>query len=532
MKNDSFIRTGKKEFDELIPKVMSFLKEDLLEVDIDGEYIRGYRSPDTPSIWIRDYSDMLRGVRYFEEDIKSTVRHFADTQAANGRIFDYFTTSPEKLPCERENWTKYVRVPVEADVEYRFIKAAFLSWQAHGDDEWIKSLLPNLEKALDYVLNHPQRFDRGKGLVKRPYTIDTWDFAYTAGKHDWLQFQIDDDTYWGFSHADNSGYYEALNILKNFFLYFDDKKNAEQYHLLSEQLKARCNDLCWNGSFYTHFVKFNSCEIQGVDEERQLSMSNPMAINRGLTTIHQARSILEEYQKRKNQYKNYFAEWYSIDPPFPDGIFGDEKLLGGAYINGGIFPLVGGELAKAAFESGYERYGVDILLRYYQLIEQHNGSWLWYFPDGSPSTAETSTSPEATSTDGWGSTAMLHALISGLAGIEDRSKQFKNIRLAPRWLAADTEKAHVKLSYPCSEASIEYEYQSLPGSIRIKVISLDSAAVIHVLIPQKASITKVDINGESVNFTNERIGDSNYVNFTTHIIQSTSIEVYFNHEKN
>ena len=94
MKNKSFIRTGKKEFDELIPKVESFLREDILELDIDGEHIRGYRSPDTPSIWIRDYSDMLRGVRYFEEDLKSTVKHFADTQSVSGRVFYYFTNIP------------------------------------------------------------------------------------------------------------------------------------------------------------------------------------------------------------------------------------------------------------------------------------------------------------------------------------------------------------------------------------------------------------------------------------------------------
>ena len=85
---------------------------------------------------------MMRAFRYFEPDLTSAVQHFADTQAANGRVFDYVTTFPEKPPCERENWTKYVRVPVEADVEYRFVKAAYLAWQASGDDEWMRRLLP------------------------------------------------------------------------------------------------------------------------------------------------------------------------------------------------------------------------------------------------------------------------------------------------------------------------------------------------------------------------------------------------------
>ncbi|HUU52526.1 MAG TPA: hypothetical protein VMW92_05825, partial [Candidatus Heimdallarchaeota archaeon] len=138
--------------------------------------IRGYRSPDAKSLWVRDFSDILRGVKYFEKDLKSMVEHFAETQAANGRIFDYFTTFPEKLPNERENWTKYVRVPVEADVEFRFVKAAYLAWQAAGDDPWIQNLLPHLERALHYLLSHPWRWDEDTGLVKRAYTIDTWDF--------------------------------------------------------------------------------------------------------------------------------------------------------------------------------------------------------------------------------------------------------------------------------------------------------------------------------------------------------------------
>ena len=59
----------------------------------------------------------------------------------------------------------------------------------------------------------------------------------------------------------------------------------------------------------------------------------------------QAASILREYTRRRGRA---FAEWFSIDPPFPAGVFGDPRLVPGAYCNGGIMPLVGGELARAA----------------------------------------------------------------------------------------------------------------------------------------------------------------------------------------
>ncbi|MEN8152350.1 MAG: hypothetical protein ABFS86_21205, partial [Planctomycetota bacterium] len=250
MADEVAIRTGHPEFDGLYPLVRGFLREDTLDVVIDGQAIHGYRSPDARSIWIRDLSDMMRGAKYFETDLTSAVTHFGDTQAANGRVFDYFTTFPEKLPSERENWTKYVRVPVEADVEFRFVKAAWLAWQATGDDEWIRGMLPRLERALEYIRTHPWRWDGSRGLVKRPYTIDTWDFAYTAGRHDWLQFQIDDDTFWGILHGDNSGYVEAYRIVAALRERFGDGEIAATWRARADALRDAMNRVCWNGDFY------------------------------------------------------------------------------------------------------------------------------------------------------------------------------------------------------------------------------------------------------------------------------------------
>jgi len=257
MHTETFVKTGKPEFDRFYPRIRAFLEQDTLDIVIDGKAIRGYRTPDAKSIWIRDHSDMLRGARYFEHDMQSAIEHFAETQAANGRIFDYFTTFPEKLPCERENWTKYVRVPVEADVEFRFVKAAYLAWQASGDDDWVQRLLPQMEKALDYAFSHPWRWDADTGLVKRPYTIDPWDFAYKAGAHEWLQFQINDDTYWGIMHGDNSGFYEACICMAQLCAFFSKADAAERWKTRAEALKTNINRVCWHGSFCKHLVELS-----------------------------------------------------------------------------------------------------------------------------------------------------------------------------------------------------------------------------------------------------------------------------------
>jgi hypothetical protein len=413
---------------------------------------------------------------------------------------------------------------VEADVEYRFVKACFLAWQATGDGRWLLKLLPNLDKALHYTLSHPWRWDEGMNLVKRAYTIDTWDFAYTKGAHDWLQFQITEDTFWGIMHGDNSGYYEAFRLLALMYAHFNNRSRAEYWEKRANELKIQTNKTCWNGRFYTHFVKINPVEIPGVDEAEQLSLSNPMDINRGITSHEQAVTIIQEYLKRK-ETTQAFAEWFSIDPPFPDGIFGDEKLVAGAYINGGIMPLVGGELAKAAFEHGYESYGVDILSLYYRMIAKTGETYLWYFPDGTPSRAETSTSPEASPSDAWGSSAMLYAFLEGLAGVEDRQSLFRNAQISPRWVAADVEEAEVRVAYDCSGASLGYTFRQTADQIFLNLGAVHSEILFHVLLPKNFEAKSVDVGGKSIDFQNIKIKDSPYVDFGLDVSTETSIKI-------
>jgi hypothetical protein len=522
----TWVKTGVGAIDELVPLVGSFLAADVLEMSIDGKTVRGFRSPDAKSLWIRDHSDMLRTGRYFLSDVTSAVEHFGETQSASGRIFDYVSTFPEKLPSEKENWTKYVRVPVEADVEYRFVKAAYLTWQACGEDDWLRRLLPRMEKALSYVLEHEWYWDERHGLVKRAYTIDTWDFAYSAGAHDWLQFQIDENTFWGIMHGDNSGYYEAFHLMAILYDRFGDAGRAEYWRKKARALRENLNAVCWNGRFYTHFVSLGPVDIPGVDESAQLSLSNPMDINRGAATHEQAVSIIEEYRRRRSE-TDAFAEWFSIDPPFPDGVFGDEKLVAGAYVNGGIMPLVGGELAKAAFDHGFEEYGVDILKRYHALIAEKGESYLWYFPDGTPASVETSTSPEAEPTDGWGSSAMLYALVGGLAGVEDVGRCFDRVRLSPRWPAAGVEEAEVQTSYACSGSGFRYSYRIGPKGIEMVTV-VDAADVqFHVLLPEGAAPRVVRVGGAESAYESTKVRESRYVDFAAHVKSDLKIEIDF-----
>jgi hypothetical protein len=523
--NQTFISCSDERINALLPRIRGFLLNDITEYNMFGTRVRGYRTPDAPSIWIRDYCDMMRGFRYWERDMKSIVDHFAETQSARGWLFDYFTMTPEKIPCEKENWAKYVRVPVEADVEFRFVKAAYMAWQSTGDDAWIKRLMPSMERALDYIMTDEWRWDAAVKLVKRAYTMDTWDFDYTAGRHSWLNFQITPHTFWGIMHGDNSGYFEAFNLMSALHVQLKNAKRAAYWKKQADDLRRRANRLCFNGRFYTHFVKRVPVTVEGVDEASQLSLSNPMDINRGMATHAMAVSILQEYQARAKR-SDAFAEWFSIDPPFPAGIWGDEKIVKGMYCNGGIMPLVGGEIARAAFEHGFERYGVETLKKYEHLTRS-NESYLWYFPNGEHATLETSTSPDASPTDGWGSSAMLYALIEGLAGVVDQDKLFRRVRLSPRWIAAGCRDAQACAVYGASGAAIEYgfAYDESKRTITLELFGSTEVSL-HLLLPEGGRAKKVTVNGKAIAFKNAKIEQSPYVDASFSVKKNTLVVVY------
>ena len=166
---------------------------------------------------------------------------------------------------------------------------------------------------------------------------------------------------------------------------------------------------------YRHFVPLSPTDVPGVDVTQQLSLSNAYALNRDVLNAEQATSILNAYQQRRRD--GVLAEWYGIDPAFPSGSFGAASgLEPGQYVNGGVMPLVGGELARGAFHWGQERYGFDTLDKYEFLLNAYGGgSYLWYEPNGTAGKSNEST----VNSDGWGSASMLAALIEGAAGVRD-----------------------------------------------------------------------------------------------------------------
>ncbi len=515
---ESSVQTGATSFDQLYGRVREFMAAKRLSYAIEGEQVSGYRSPDSPLLWLRDHYYQNRAFRYFEQDLKSLIEANRRIQRADGSLPDFLARPEWGIPA--------MRTAVEADVEYLYVQLIYETWQTSGDTDWMLSMLPSAQRAINYSLTSPERWDEGLDLVKRPFTIDTWDFEYGPTTHDPAtgkpapRHWIDETTKWGVFHGDNTGLAEALRSLAAMEERAGYWDLAAQRRSLANDIMVRLNRLSWNGSFYTHHVKLVPYDVPGVDEATQLSLSNAIALNRGVLSLAQGRAILSEYQRRLNDpNRTAFAEWYSIDPPFPAGAFGLDGRLGerpGEYVNGGIMPLVGGELARGAFRYGYESYGFDILYRYDELIQRSGATYLWYYPTGGIAPAN-----EFLPTDGWGSSAMLGALIEGAAGIEDQGIALSHATLSPRWLAAprhSLNSAYAVARYATSDGYAAYRWQYEPagspgaeGRLKLEATGSGESLRVRMLLPAEAqTVVEVQLNGQPVAYEMETLGASRY----------------------
>jgi hypothetical protein len=504
------LATGQPDLDALYPRLRGFMAADLVSYELNGATVQGYRSPDNPLLWLRDHVHQGRGFRYFEQDVTSLLDAFRAAQLPDGSfpdVIDY----PERFVTA-------FRKEVESDLEYLFVQGVYEAWQMSGDDAWLRENLEAMRRAVRYSTSDPLRWDAERGLVRRPYTIDTWDFAYgpaitspdgkQAPRH-W----ITPDTVWGTFHGDNTGLAHALELLARAEERVGDPALAAEWRAQGAAIMARLNALSWNGRFFTHFVPEDpSFSPPGVDAAAQLSLSNAYALNRGVLDQRQGQRIVEEYFGRRD-FDRAFAEWYSIDPPFPAGSYGMAGGKGenpGEYVNGGIMPLVGGELARGAFRYGMEPYGFDILRRYAALTELTGGSYLWYYPDGRPGIQSADTIP----TDGWGASAMIGALFEGAAGFTDRSSRFDDLFLAPRW-AADPAFSQVRAvaRYAASDGYAAYLWRREERAISLSLTGSASQSYVRVLVPKDVSKLplRVTLDGAAVATQIDQAGETPYV---------------------
>ena len=474
----------------------------------------------TPN-WIRDHVHVLKATRHWEHELKSFLNFIIQTQREDGQYYELIKQLDDvhwsyvnedcfiKYP---EDNVALVRLEVEADVEYLVVEGATYLYKTTGDDEWLASVLPKLEKGIDYITSDKKRWDEAHGLVKRAFTIDTWDFTTLPDTGTNRRIQ-EGRTPMSIMHGDNSGVYQAMRQLAWLNRRLGKEENALSWERRAETLKANMLKHLWNGKFFMHQLHLDHDGLDNLERER-LSLSNTYDMNRGVTDVTQSRSIIEEYIARKEK-TNIFAEWFTIDPPY-------EKFHVypvGRYVNGAVSPIAAGELAKAAFNNGYEEYGWDIIQRFIKMVERDGAAYFLYDTNSNPQ-------PEGGPSAG-GAAALISAVDEGLAGICDAGVNYDEIFFSPKFPVTYYTELRYITGYEVSGKMVDVRYILTEKGMRYDVYSPAKNIRAHILLPKGKTCKALLVNGTETPFTTQTVGVSNYVDTEVSADKLVRFEILF-----
>lgn len=379
--------TGK--YQELLDRLYDTLFQDWTQgytkfLRIDGKQYKYYVS------WLRDHVHTLKGMKYWDNDLKTGIELYSDSQREDGMIWD---KCKQMCHSEWQTWRdvefdegdfvrkipgnptrRWMRIPVENDVEYLYIEGLYNTWKACGDDQWMIEQLDNAIDAVNYATSDEYRWSEKFQLLKRGYTIDTWDFQ----SHDDVERSgtvmrvYPDKSEFNVFYGDNTGMSASCKYLAEMLRVAGRDEEAEEYEAFADTLKERLNDLSWNGDFYTHMIPENpdvKRDLGDTPTDEQVTLSNAYSLNRGISHDKCVQIIKTYQQIREEMPESSVGEWYNCYPPFEKGFHFDKW----EYMNGGVSTITAGELARGAFEHGFEDYAVDILQRVVALSEEFGG---------------------------------------------------------------------------------------------------------------------------------------------------------------
>ena len=507
------LTTDDSRLGEFLHRLHNAIQDDRRLVFIDGRVLGCYKN------WIRDHVHEMKAFKHWEHDLRSFLQFVLDTQTEEGYYFELVKQLDDghwtfvDPPCYRiyaEDNLSLVRLELEADIEYLVVEGAMQYYRASGDAAWLRSVLPKLERGIEYITSSPKRWDAAHGLVKRPFTIDTWDFTAYAAVTD---RRIHADEKMSVMHGDNSGVYRAMLDLAQIRERMGDGDKAAMWRSRAERLKENMFRYLWNGNFFIHQRHLGHAGLDEKEAER-LSLSNTYDINRGVTDVRQSRKIIEEYLRRRKTGEA-FAEWYSIDPPY-------EKFAGysaGQYVNGALSPFTAGELAKAAFRNGYESYGWDIVSRFTEMLERDKDIYFLYSPKDSM--------PQGGGPSGWGAAALLSAVDEGLAGVEDADCLYREIDFSPRFVVTPYRELRYITGYESSGVYVDVRWIRTDEGMRYDVFSPAERINAHILLPAGKACREVRVNGAKTDFRTVRVADSAYADFSVPAAGRFSAELYW-----
>jgi hypothetical protein len=506
------VHCGEDAFDTLPEAASEWLEAGALCIamggtpPVGGGALRGYRATRASVISLRDHVRALETAVYLHGDAVSALEAFLGAPLPDGSLWTHFSPLESKSAPpqgahsfdDELRGLRFWRDPLCTDSEMFAVRGALRVFRATGDKRWLRQHLPVLERALKHLWEHPRRWSGELDLPRRPFTLDSFPVAF----HDSSTHKDRQCVHPG----DAAQLHIACKALAEIHQLLEGESSTAitEWNERAEHVEAQLNSIGWNGQFYTHQIHLSPGRVRGVDEARQLASCNAFVMNTGAANHEQCVAILKEYQRRRELHlESQFSEWWSIYPPYPETAF---EVAQGQNANGGAWPMIGGELALAALQHGYESYGVDILRRFYDLAVKSRRAVAWYAPDGSAGRDEYS-APH----DVMGASAMLRALVEGVCGVRDEGCAFGKITLSPRWPATGQTSAEIEISYAPQPAYVAYRWALDGGRMTLDWDCKAKGVRFEILLPRGNTPERVALNGRTHEYSLVSIEKSKYV---------------------
>jgi hypothetical protein len=506
MTADSSLRTDSDEINSLF----DYLREGLLQTidvsTVNGKQITYYKAADNTRQNLAYPAYAVGGVRYFIRDMKTMFEALFEFQYPDGSLPDHVYS--DDYPCPRTS--RRLRSCM-ADLEIGTAATICKAWEAHGDDQWLSAMLPKIEASLEHVISSPATFDTEHGVIKRPHTLDEWDIHFTpAGEQGCL---INDQTCYVLMQGDTACMFDASRSLSAAYHKLQNDRRASHWRRMQDHFRAIGNDLFWDGTKYRHHVHLDPFDHGDFDESGQLTMSNAWAITRGFADHEKSISIINEYLRRWKETGDRFP-WWSLQPGYPDHLnyfpaTEPWRKTDGYYANGGLFPLVGGELCRAAFQHGREELAVRLLHDLLSVFHRDQGAlFTWYDRKGE---VGINAPHNQTNYDPWGLSPWTQSLIEELAGIQSIGPCFEHARCCPRWPAAGCHEISATAHFPASDTYFSYRYELAEHQLRIVFGGTGKDVEFRILLPAGKTCQEATLNGQKIPVQIERIEQSNYL---------------------
>ena len=211
---ETVVQSGDADLDSLYPFTRERMPLSRREYQQPSGRFVGYTSADTlhfDGVWLRDWIYGLPAYRYWETAMPCGLDRFLEQQTEEGMI-------PDGIERDGRTW----RVGLESDVEYILVLGVWQTWQATGDDAWMKDALPRLERALHYIRSDDRHWDPDHNLVKRQHSCDTWDFDIVGASDKGDRRHV-------IATCDQSGYILAFKAMNRMYAHLGRTEDAQRW---------------------------------------------------------------------------------------------------------------------------------------------------------------------------------------------------------------------------------------------------------------------------------------------------------------